>query len=203
VPADPGLAAHWLVRAAGAGDAEAALELARMLEQGAGIEREPDAARAWCELAAERGDAAAAFFAGLAHATGRFGAPDLAAAARFWRRAADLGHGLAAVNLARLVMAGAGVPRDPAAAERLLLEAAERGEPHAPAALAELYGLFWPRPDPQRAAAWLDRARAAGDRVAEAVAGRLARAGLGLPRAPAVCGPDPPTVASEVDRRED
>lgn len=77
-------------------------------------------------------------------------------------------------------MAGAGVPRDPAAAEKLLLEAGERGEPHAPAALAELYGLFGATPEPERAAARLDRARARGDGVAEAVAGRFGRAGLDL-----------------------
>lgn len=182
VPADPGLAAHWLARAAGAGDGEAARELVRVLEGGAGVAHEPDVVRAWFELAGELGDATAAFLAGVAHATGRLGSVDLAAAARSWRRAAELGHGLAAVNLARLTMAGAGVERDPEAAERLLLEAAARSEPHAPAALAELYGLFWPEPDPNRAAAWLDRARASGDRVAEVVAGRLARAGQSAAR---------------------
>jgi TPR repeat protein len=86
-------------------------------------------------------------------------------------------------------MAGLGVARDPAAAEALLLAAAGRGEPHAPAALAELYALHWPEPDPERARTWLARAERGGDRLAELVRARLPPAVAERTAPPPATGP--------------
>lgn len=92
--------AEW-TRAAKAGDAKSAYNLAQSHARGAGVERDESKALAWYERAAEGGLASAEYNAGIYHLEGRGTRPDADKATVYFEKAAAQGHAGAAFALAR------------------------------------------------------------------------------------------------------
>lgn len=124
-------ARRWLRVVAQAGDAQAQMRLAMMLDQGLGGPANPAGASLWYQRAAEQGVAEAAFAMGALRAE----AGALAEAAQWFARASAQGHLAATHNLAVAHAQGAGVEQDQAKARALYLQAAQSG--HA----ASMYNL--------------------------------------------------------------
>jgi TPR repeat protein len=137
-------------------------------------ENEAEAVR-WYWRAAEAGEKTAMMMLGWHYQNGRSVSQDTAQAIRWYRRAAELGNAQGALRLARFLAQGHGGADGRAEATRWYRVAAEAG---APAALAEL-GFRLGRaaePDPDSAADWLLRARAADDdRIPPFIADNLDR----------------------------
>ena len=113
-------------------------DLAVMLEDGRGIDRDLDAARQNYREAAIAGEKRAAVNLGLMYLSGAGGAVDLAEALRWTKLAADAGLAAGQNNLGRMYELGLGVPADldqpalyAAAAQGLC---ARQGKPARPAA---------------------------------------------------------------------
>ena len=115
-------------KAAERGLPQAMHRLARLLDQGLGVERDRPAAAKLYRQAADLGHApsmaALATFYEFGEAVGQ----DLAEAVRLYRLAADAGEASAMTSLGYLIATGKGVARDAQAARRWYRAAAERGE---------------------------------------------------------------------------
>ncbi|TVS03909.1 MAG: sel1 repeat family protein [Rhodobacteraceae bacterium] len=159
-------ARRWLRAVAQAGDAQAQMALAMMLDQGLGGPANATGAALWYGHAAEEGVAEAAFALG----TLRLEAGDEAGAAKAFAQAAEAGHIPAQHNLALAYAQGRGVAQDPEIARALYFQAAQSG--HAAAmhnlALMQARGQGGAQSF-TRALAWALNARDAGHAQAEAL----------------------------------
>ncbi len=151
-----------------AGDAGAHMLIARIYDEGLGVDKDATAAAQWYGRAIELGDVEAAFALGVMLAEGRGVAKDFDAAARMFERAARTQHALANYNLALLFLTGKGKPENPHRAAQHLEFAAQKGIAAAQYDLATLYlqghGVS---PDAYEASRWLRRAAEQGMAEAE------------------------------------
>ena len=143
--------------AALAGFPEGQANLASMLENGSGTDRDPGAALVLWRKAADQGLNFALNRLGNAAREGALGMPpDDAEAVRLYRRAADAGMADARANLAFMLETGRGADRDPDAALTLLRQAADQGSAYARNRLGAALqngGLGLP-PDDREALRW-------------------------------------------------
>lgn len=102
LPKDMAEAARWYQRAAEAGEAEAALALARILRDGDGVEPDPAGAVRWMALAAESGSPEAQYELAQLYADGNGVPADQAEAIRLYRLAAASQSGEAITRLRAL-----------------------------------------------------------------------------------------------------
>lgn len=101
---DPKAAVELLKRAADAGSPEAQFELAKLYEQGIGVDPDPALALSLYQRAADQDFADAINDLGFLYYQGGLGlAPDQAAALKLFERAADLRHPQALFNVAALI----------------------------------------------------------------------------------------------------
>jgi TPR repeat protein len=122
----------WFRLASEAGLSSGQVNLAIMLENGFGVERDMPAALALWRMAAEHGNNQAQTRLANAARDGAMGVPrDNVEAARLYRLAADAGWGDAQANLAGMLEDGIGGARDPEAALVLWRKAANQGVPFA------------------------------------------------------------------------
>lgn len=141
---DTAEAARLLEPLAAAGDARAALWLARLLEVGRGVPIDLPRAEALYRHAAAAGERDALYNLGALYASARSGRRDVPEAVRWYRRAADQRDGEAQLNLALLYFNGDGVPRDHTQAKQWLTLAAANGSERA----RELLGALSFAPTP-------------------------------------------------------
>ncbi len=125
-------------RAAGDGDARAALLVGVMYDTGQGVAQNYAEALSWYRRAAEAGSPSGMFNVGVMFDAGRGTARDPQEAARWYDRAAAAGFGRAEYNLGLMYQDGSGVRRDRAHAVRLFQAAARHGIAAARLHLAEL-----------------------------------------------------------------
>lgn len=119
-------AAQWYRLAAGQRHAQAALALALLLKNGAGVARDRAGAAHWLEVAAQAGNAHAMFLLSNAYADGDGVPVDARRARDLLERAADHEYPAAIQQLALVKQTGdALTPRDAAEANQLWKEAAE------------------------------------------------------------------------------
>ena len=162
-------------RAVRFGDARARKPLARAYVQGEGVPRDLDRAAALLEPLARRGDVGAQYELGKIYQE----QGDLAAAQAAFAGAAAAGSEPAAVRLARLLADPDNPAADRARAYEMLLPVAESGNVGAQYELGRLYednGRF------SDAAAWYERAEAAGNERATLRLARLYASGEGVPQ---------------------
>jgi TPR repeat protein len=186
VHADPGRAVR-LFRRAASRSAFAAYELARHLEDGDGVRRDPSEADRLDLEAARGGDPRAQNRAGLIHRDGcEFADAHPRTAFGWFRRAAEQGEPNAQQDLGVLLHEGRGVRRDDRASVRWYRRAAARGNSGAMfnLFLCHRYGDGVTR-NLRRGVAWLRRAAARGSSRAMARLGYEVFVGRGARRDPA------------------
>ncbi len=125
---DPKEAVELLTRAAGAGSPEAQFELAKLYEQGIGVDPDPARALALYRQAADQDFADAINDLGFLTYEGGLGlTPDPQAALKLFERAADLRHPQALFNFAALIDDGLIEGKGPADSARYLYDALRSG----------------------------------------------------------------------------
>ncbi len=125
VAADAPRAMRWLQRAAEAGDARAALDLARLLRGGRGVPTDDARAREWLNVAVQRQLPDAQFLLASQLRDGDGAARDDRRALALYRAAAEAEHAGALQALGMAYVHGElGLARDPVEGYRLLAEAA-------------------------------------------------------------------------------
>lgn len=135
---DAAEAAQRLEPLAAAGDARAALWLARLFEVGRGVPIDLARAEALYRQAAAAGERDALYNLGTLYQGTRTGRRDVPEAVRWFRRAADQRDGEAQLNLGLLYFKGDGVSRDHTQAKQWLTLAAANGSERARELLAAL-----------------------------------------------------------------
>jgi localization factor PodJL len=171
LPLDEAIGSAELRKAAAAGNANAAVEVAARYAQGRRVSRDLAKAALWYELAAEEGVAVAQYRLASLYESGQGVAKDPAVAAAWYRRAAEQGNTGAMHNLAVMLSGGIdGVPNYSEAAE-WFRAAADRGVEDSQYNLGVIYarGLGLDR-DLVESFGWFALAAANGD--PEAVAHR-------------------------------
>ena len=157
-----------LRRAADAGLPSAAYLLAALIDQGLGIERDPERAAQLYRDAAERGHRAAQARWACALIEGRAVPKDLAAGESWLRRAAHAGDAQAAAMVGDLYARGGALPPNYAEAANWYRRAAEAGNAAAARALGSLYLTgAGETQDNDEAARWLRRSAEAGDAASQ------------------------------------
>jgi TPR repeat protein len=152
------LARSWLLEAAQAGSAAAAVQYGKCLALGIGMERDEPQALHWMRRAAE-GSAEAQYWYGRMLAEGRGTAADAAAGRSWIVRAAALGLTDAEAMLGEMMVNGRGGARDEDAGKALLEAAAAKGHAGAMFALAIVHdGAFETAADRETARRWLQAA---------------------------------------------
>lgn len=125
---DPKAAVDLLKRAADAGSPEAQFELAKLYEQGIGVDPDPVQALSLYKQAADQDFADAINDLGFLYYQGGLGlAPDQAEALKLFERAADLRHPQALFNVAALIDDGLIAGKGPDAAAGYLYDALRSG----------------------------------------------------------------------------
>jgi len=122
---DFGQSAYWFERAAGAGDAQAQMQIGYFYEAGIGVPKDLERAAHWYQIAASNGSATAKVSLGTLYFWGTGVQEDRQLAAQLYRQAAAKGSGLAAYYLGDMYYSGAGVAQDEAAGERWYEKGAE------------------------------------------------------------------------------
>lgn len=120
-------AALWVRSAAECGVPAARVRLGRMLLEGQGVERDPQAAFMWFARAADRGDAEALNMMGRCYENGWGVRLDVERAAGCYRSSAQGGHDWGEYNFGNMLLNGLGVARDLPQALQWYLRAARRG----------------------------------------------------------------------------
>jgi TPR repeat protein len=106
------VAAHWLERAAKAGEPVAQYRLGTLYQRGAGVVKDETKALHWYEAAANQGNRKAMHNLGVFYAEGRGTVQDYDKAASWFLRAANMGYLDSQFDLAVLYERGAGVPQN-------------------------------------------------------------------------------------------
>jgi len=140
---DPSAAAALLHKASDAGDPEAMFELARLYEQGIGVDQDIDTALGLFRRSAGKDFADAINDLGFLHFQGGLGVPrDPKKAIGYFARAADLGHPEAMFNYAALIDDGAVEGRDLEDAATYLYRALRSGNEQVLELLSERPTMF-------------------------------------------------------------
>lgn len=140
---DPGAAVGLLTRAAEAGSPEAQFELAKLYEQGIGVDPDPARALDLYRQAAAQDFADAINDLGFLYYEGGLGlVPDQAAALKLFERAADLRHPQALFNVAALIDDGLIEGKGPEASAGYLYDALRSGAPDVLDLLSEKPNMF-------------------------------------------------------------
>jgi TPR repeat protein len=140
---DPAQAVALLTRAAQAGSPEAQFELAKLYEQGIGVEPDPARAVDLYQQAADQDYANAINDLGFLHYQGGLGlAPDPEMALRLFERAANLRHPQALFNFAALIDDGRIAGKEKAAAAGYLYDALRSGSRDVLDILSEKPNMF-------------------------------------------------------------
>jgi hypothetical protein len=156
-------AADWIKAAAACGIAEAKLRLGRMLLEGDGVARDPEAAFACFNSAADDGDTDGHNMLGRCYENGWGAAKDYAKAVRHYRIASEAGLDWAHYNLGHMLLSGSGVARDPDAAFVCYAKAAEKGHVRAMNLMGRCYEEGWGvAPDRAKARDWYRRSAFGG-----------------------------------------
>ena len=124
----PALAAPFLLKAADAGNAEAALRLGKLAFDGMGIKKDYALAVRCFQLAAQSGNSEAFCLLGACFDAGLGVQKNPAKAVECWKRSADGENARAAYFLGRCVELGHGARKDAALAARLYAVAARKGD---------------------------------------------------------------------------
>lgn len=138
VAADDKAAAHWLQKAAAAGEPMAQYRFAVMVERGRGVAADPVAATKLYAAAAGKGNRMAMHNLASAFVAGSGVKKDNAEAARWFLRAANLGLTDSQFNLAVLYLQGTGVPKSLTEAYKWYAIAARGGDSEAKARMDAL-----------------------------------------------------------------
>ena len=140
---DPAEAVALLTRAAAAGSPEAQFELAKLYEQGIGVDPDPARALQLYQQAAAQDFADAINDLGFMHYQGGLGlTPDPDAALKLFERAANLRHPQALFNFAALIDDGRITTKDKAAAAGYLYDALRSGSTDVLDILSEKPNMF-------------------------------------------------------------
>lgn len=154
----PASAAPWVRAAALNGLVNAQLAWGRMLVEGQGIPRDPQAGLRWFAIAARSGNAEAINMVGRCHECGWGVERDLARAAELYRQAAEKGAPWGQFNLATLLLDGAGLPPDREEALHWYVRAARAGHAKAATLVGRFLEQGWDRPPrPAAALRWYHR----------------------------------------------
>ena len=124
---------------AGAGDAQAQLDLGNVFFKGKELTQDYTEAEKWFRLAAHQGSAEAQYNLGLMYATGRGVAQSFAESVSWYRLAADQHLAIAELNLGVAYNYGEGVGKDEAEAVKWFRLAADQNEAVAQFNLAVMY----------------------------------------------------------------
>jgi len=184
-PPDPREGLRWLRKAADAGDAESAFDLADRHDNGKGVNRDKAEAAKWYRKAADHGHAPAQYNLALLHRDGQGVERNHAKSAEWFRKAADQNYPGGVAELATAYGLGQGVEKNDAEAVRLHRKAVELGSPLGMRNLGIRYvqGRGVPE-DVSRGAALLQRAAAQGDSIGMHSLGWLHAKGLGVEQDP-------------------
>jgi uncharacterized protein len=140
---DPKQAFELLTRAATAGSPEAQFELAKLYEQGIGVDPDPKRALDLYQQAADQDYADAINDLGFMHYQGGLGlAPDPEVALKFFERAANLRHPQALFNFAALIDDGRIPGKGPAESAGYLYDALRSGSKDVLDLLSEKPNMF-------------------------------------------------------------
>lgn len=172
-------ALQQLTRAARAGDAAAAIELAQVLHSGLGVARQDAEALRLLRGAQQRRPGPAAYWLGVIMGDPSCACYNLAARDRYWRAAALLGDPRAEAKLAEAA-AYARTPELAARGLNRLASAARRGNPAAEAAIGAMYlqGTVLPL-NTAKGLSWLSSAARKGNAAAATQLGGAYMTGLG------------------------
>lgn len=124
---EPAAAAHWMLKAAQLGHADAQTILGQWLLDGHGVTRAPSEALAWFLKAAIQGQAMGMNMAGRCFENGWGTEADTFVAANWYRQAAGKGLDAGMYNFANLLVTGQGVKQDHAEALQWYRKAAALG----------------------------------------------------------------------------
>ncbi|MBW8874397.1 MAG: SEL1-like repeat protein [Acidobacteria bacterium] len=179
---EPNLAGPWYQRAAELGDADAAYRLARLHEEGRGIEKDLVKAGEYFLFAAERSNVDAMTALARAYDSGSGVPGNQEEAAKWYRKAAERGDLSAMDALGWKYQKGLGVPLDPGEAVRWYLPAAEGGLANAMNNMGFMYesGGGVPK-NPARAVVWYQKAAEQGHSYGMYNLGRCLMKGIGIP----------------------
>ncbi|MDR6218496.1 hypothetical protein [Deinococcus soli (ex Cha et al. 2016)] len=168
-----------LTRAAHAGDAASAIELAQILHSGVGVARQDAEALRLLRGAQKRRPGPAGYWLGVIVGDPSCACYSLAARDRYWRAAALLGDSRAEAKLAEAA-AYARTPELAARGLNRLASAARRGNPTAEAAIGAMYlkGTVLPL-NPAKGLSWLSSAARKGNAAAATQLGGAYMTGLG------------------------
>jgi TPR repeat protein len=141
VPADPEKAFDFFSQAADLGSQTASIQVALMMMQGLGTERDTKGGVDRLEALAATGSEQALVRLGDLYRQGEAGViqPDAAKAFGYYKRAADGGSRTAALAMARLMLDGSGTPADPAGALAIAENLAASGYSEAYLFLGDIY----------------------------------------------------------------
>lgn len=196
----------WYGKAATQGNTQAQAELARLLDIGLGVKRNPYEAAVWRRQAEKQADEVMADWAWKIAASGRVNwqvtslatgkvlqeraatgsdiqdRDEIVVDVQAVRRDAEQGDKQAKTVGAFLLATGAGMKKDERTAIAWLREAAIAGDMYAQAALGELLMLGWGplEVDPEAGAQWMKRAAVQGLREAKAGYGAMLASGKGV-----------------------
>ncbi|QIB32615.1 tetratricopeptide repeat protein [Ancylobacter pratisalsi] len=159
----PEQAAHWVRAAALSGLVNAQLAWGRMLVDGHGVPRDPQAGFRWFSIAAGSGNAEAINMVGRCHECGWGVERDPVAAARQYRTAAEKGHAWAQFNLATLLLGGTDTPAERDEALHWYVRSARAGHAKSASMVGRFLEHGWNRPARPAAALRWYRRGAEGD----------------------------------------
>lgn len=121
-------ALNYYRKAAGAGYAVGAYNIALMYDNGVGVKKDRSEAAKWYRMAADRGNPAGATNLGWMFETGNGVTKDVGESAKWYRKGADGGDAKGAWNLGLEYEDGRGVPQSDLNAARYLLQSLKGGE---------------------------------------------------------------------------
>ncbi len=141
------------------GDADAALGLAIIYENGLQTERNQKASTRWYQVAADSGIAEAQHDLGIKYFTGSGVDKDLTRTFELWKQAAETGLGSAQTKLAYLYLRGMGTVQNEQEAVRWYRQAAKQGNPEGMYNLSLMYKRgIGVEPNPHQFQYWLNQA---------------------------------------------
>ena len=156
-------AAMWWRRAADRGYAKSQDALGLCYKNGYGVTKDEAKGCQWFEKAAEQRSRDALFNLGVCYFEGQGREKDEAKGLALFQEAFEMGSEEAAFNLGIAYNNGRGTAQDVAKGLRIWTDAAERGNVQAQAGLGAVYyngklsGRFAQKPDPAKAAYWLEK----------------------------------------------
>lgn len=153
-----------LQKEAGAGDAEAQVQIGIMYAEGNGIFKDETKAAEWFQKAVAQGHARGQYDLGLAYSRGEGVPEDVIKAAELEQKAAAQGFAPAQNLLGWMYANGQGVPKDATKAAEWFLKAANQGQSEAQFSLGKMYSFGEGVPkDFNKALEWYQKAAAQGN----------------------------------------